>query len=143
MPIFILRITTPKRLTELDILILAHDTLVDTSYCSSTASISVFHERKTCYYHTGRYEASLTLSCPSHEHHQRSHFMSFTGVDLTLDKVFSCQSCHVWAPLVVQWLRLCASNARGKGSIPGSGTKIPQVLGLAKNELTFPMSKPC
>ena len=96
MPIFILRITTPKRLTELDILILAHDTLVDTSYCSSTASISVFQEWKTCYYHTGRYEASLTLSCPSHEHHQRSHLMSFTGVDLTLDKVFSCQSCHVW-----------------------------------------------
>ena len=26
--------------------------------------------------------------------------------------------------LVVQWLRLCASNARGTGSIPGQGTKI-------------------
>ena len=26
--------------------------------------------------------------------------------------------------LVVQWLRLCASNARGEGSIPGQGTKI-------------------
>ena len=45
--------------------------------------------------------------------------MSFTGVDLTLDKVFSCQSCHVWAPLVVQWLRLCASKAGDQGSIPG------------------------
>ena len=28
--------------------------------------------------------------------------------------------------LAVQWLRLCASNARGVGLIPGWGTKIPQ-----------------
>ena len=27
--------------------------------------------------------------------------------------------------LVVQWLRLHASNARSTGSIPGQGTKIP------------------
>ena len=27
--------------------------------------------------------------------------------------------------LVVQWLRLCASTARGASSIPGWGTKIP------------------
>ena len=27
--------------------------------------------------------------------------------------------------LVVQWLRLCAPNAGGTGSIPGQGTKIP------------------
>ena len=27
--------------------------------------------------------------------------------------------------LVVQWLRLHASNAEGVGSIPGVGTKIP------------------
>ena len=27
--------------------------------------------------------------------------------------------------LVVQWLRLCASNVRGTGSIPGQETKIP------------------
>ena len=27
--------------------------------------------------------------------------------------------------LEVQWLRLCASNARGMGSIPGQETKIP------------------
>ena len=27
-------------------------------------------------------------------------------------------------PLVVQWLTLCASTARGLGSIPGRGTKI-------------------
>ena len=27
--------------------------------------------------------------------------------------------------LVVQWLRLCAPNAGGTGSIPGQGTEIP------------------
>ena len=27
--------------------------------------------------------------------------------------------------LVVQWLRLCASNAGGEGSIPGRESKIP------------------
>ena len=31
-------------------------------------------------------------------------------------------------PLVVQWLRLCASSGGGKGSIPDGGTKIPQVV---------------
>ena len=34
---------------------------------------------------------------------------------------------HCWASLVGQWLRLCASNAGGVGSIPGWGTKIPHV----------------
>ena len=29
---------------------------------------------------------------------------------------------------VVLWLELFASNARGMGSIPGQGTKIPQAL---------------
>ena len=29
--------------------------------------------------------------------------------------------------LVVQWLRLHAPNAGGPGSIPGQGTKIPQL----------------
>ena len=29
------------------------------------------------------------------------------------------------ASLVVQWLRLCAPNARGMGLIDGQGTKIP------------------
>ena len=28
--------------------------------------------------------------------------------------------------LVVKWLRLCASNAGGQGSVPGQGTKIPE-----------------
>ena len=30
--------------------------------------------------------------------------------------------------LVVQWLGLHASNARGIGSIPGQGTKIPHAI---------------
>ena len=30
--------------------------------------------------------------------------------------------------LVVQWLRLCVSNAGGLGSIPGGGTKIPHAM---------------
>ena len=29
---------------------------------------------------------------------------------------------------VVQWLRLCASNAGDTGSIPGDETKIPRVV---------------
>ena len=33
--------------------------------------------------------------------------------------------------LVVQWLRLCASNAGGTGLIPGWGTKIPHAAGCA------------
>ena len=30
--------------------------------------------------------------------------------------------------LAVQWIRLCASNAGGVGSISGQGTKIPYAL---------------
>ena len=31
--------------------------------------------------------------------------------------------------LVVQWLRLCASNAGGESLIPGQGTKVPRATG--------------
>jgi len=31
--------------------------------------------------------------------------------------------------LVVQWLRFPPSNAKGTGSVPGRGAKIPQALG--------------
>ena len=34
---------------------------------------------------------------------------------------------HPGTSLAVQWLRLCAPNAGGMGSIPGQGTKIPHV----------------
>ena len=30
--------------------------------------------------------------------------------------------------LVVQWLRLCTSNARVMGSVPGCGTKMPHAV---------------
>ena len=35
--------------------------------------------------------------------------------------------------LVVQWLRLCASNAGDVGSIPAGGTKIPYATGHDQN----------
>ena len=35
--------------------------------------------------------------------------------------------------LVVQWLRLHASNVRGTDSIPGQGTKIPHAVKQKKN----------
>ena len=34
--------------------------------------------------------------------------------------------------LVVQWLGLSSSTARGVGSVPGWGTKIPLPSGMAK-----------
>ena len=36
--------------------------------------------------------------------------------------------------LAVQWLRLCASNAGGAGSIPGQGTKIPHAAAWPKKQ---------
>ena len=36
--------------------------------------------------------------------------------------------------LVVQWLRLCASNAGGADSIPGRGTKIPHAMQCGKKK---------
>ena len=36
--------------------------------------------------------------------------------------------------LEVQWLRLCASNARGMGSIPGQETKIPTYSATKKKK---------
>ena len=38
------------------------------------------------------------------------------------------QESDLGTSLVVQWLRLCASNARGMGSTPRQGTKIPYAL---------------
>ena len=36
--------------------------------------------------------------------------------------------------LVVQWLQLRASTARGEGSIPGQGTKIPHAAQCSQNK---------
>ena len=38
--------------------------------------------------------------------------------------------------LAVQWLRFCASNAWGTGSIPGWGTKLPHAT-VAKKKKTL------
>jgi len=40
-------------------------------------------------------------------------------------KKYNLLKIYQGTSLVVQWLRLCASIARGRGSIPGQGTKIP------------------
>ena len=36
--------------------------------------------------------------------------------------------------LVAQWLGLCAFTAKGSGSIPDWGTKIPQAMGWGQNK---------
>ena len=43
--------------------------------------------------------------------------------------------------LVVQWLRLHASNAGGMGSIPGQGTKIPHASRPKKKFFFFLINK--
>ena len=37
--------------------------------------------------------------------------------------LFLCLSIPIGTSLVIQWLRLCAPNGRGLGSIPGQGTR--------------------
>ena len=54
---------------------------------------------------------------------------------------WSCNNQLTGTSLVVQWLGLCASTTRGKGLIPGQGTKIPQATRSGqkkkkKNQLT-------
>ena len=38
----------------------------------------------------------------------------------------TCERMKLGTSTVVQWLRLHVPNARGTGSIPGQGTKIPK-----------------
>ena len=47
---------------------------------------------------------------------------------------------QVGTSLAVQWLRLCTSNGVGRGSILGSGTRIPHAMmhGLKKTHKTRP-----
>ena len=40
---------------------------------------------------------------------------------------------HRATSLAVQWLRFCTSNAEGTGSVPGPGTNIHLMCGMAKN----------
>ena len=39
---------------------------------------------------------------------------------------FIKEKCYKWDSLAVQWLGLGAFTAKGPGSIPGWGTKIPE-----------------
>ena len=39
----------------------------------------------------------------------------------------------IWDFLVVQWLKLCASNARDASSIPGWGNMIPHATWYGQN----------
>ena len=48
------------------------------------------------------------------------------------NKVF--KNKWIGTSLVVQWLRLCASNAGGTCSIPGGGTKIPHAVWCGQKE---------
>ena len=43
--------------------------------------------------------------------------------------------------LVVQWLGLCALIAKGTGSIPGQGTKIPQATQCGQKNQTKTKTK--
>ena len=46
-------------------------------------------------------------------------------------------SCETGTSLVVQWLRLHASNARDMASIPGQGTKIPHAMHRSQQDNFF------
>ena len=52
-----------------------------------------------------------------------------------------CVTNHSRTSLVVQWLRFWAANARGTGSIPGQGTKIPYAAWGDKMKTTT--KRPC
>ena len=54
-------------------------------------------------------------------------------------RLFSKHS-KIGTSLVVQWLRLYASNAGGASSIPGWGTKIPHATGHKRSKITVPPS---
>ena len=52
-------------------------------------------------------------------------FTHVGGAEARWDMFFLFIIENLGASLAVQWLRLCASNARGASSVPGWGTKIP------------------
>ena len=50
-----------------------------------------------------------------------------TGGDCIIFLLF-CIKNHWGTSLAAQWLRLCTSNARSAGLIPGGGIKIPYAI---------------
>ena len=66
-----------------------------------------------------------------HSQRARSHMETWSSVPRTLDSgepqmPWGLQSEYLETSLAVQWLRFGAFIARGLGSVPGQGTKIPQ-----------------
>ena len=58
--------------------------------------------------------------------------LNLTKASFTLNYSKICSGTYQ----VVQWLRYCASNAGGAGSIPDQGTKIPRALGQLNSHTT-------
>ena len=54
-----------------------------------------------------------------------SRGLSHVGTEVGWESTIIRNRTFHGTSLAVQWLRLCASTARGVGSIPGRGTKIP------------------
>ena len=55
--------------------------------------------------------------------------IKYLGRNLTKEvKYLYIENCHTGNSLVVQWLGLHTLTAEGPSSIPGQGTKIPQVV---------------
>ena len=53
-------------------------------------------------------------------------FLFYTNVFCTF--FFVIKKSYSGTSLVVRWLRLCTSTAKGTGSIPGQGTEIPHAV---------------
>ena len=72
--------------------------------------------------------------------HKTSHFMHIPFEDLYLcidslsSEFNSFPEVLYRTSLAVQWLRLCTSNARGTGSTPGQGNKIPHAAWCGKEK---------
>ena len=62
-----------------------------------------------------------------HRHCLSLHFAKFKNMTLTYIKC-PVKSHISRTSLVVQWLRLCTTRARGMSSVPGWGTKIPHAM---------------
>ena len=74
------------------------------------------------------------LGCYPHPHKQCICKLSL-GLGLqTIHSFIHSTNIYCGTSLAVQWLRLCASNAGGMGSIPSQGTKIPHAAQQKKKK---------
>ena len=77
----------------------------------------------------------ITRTSEALTHIQYSHIPLTVSSHLANPKAFQVFKMHQRTSLVVQWLKLCASDAGGPCSIPGQGTRfhVPQLRhGVAK-----------